>query len=98
MPTQSAAPVIRSGFSPWKTCANPAPTSPTTISGPTRTSSRKRVNCRSGSIASTGSGWATRPSASVGTRNSDICALPLTSSVPVRATTMSACASSTPEM
>ena len=65
---------------------------------PNRTSSKNSVNCFSGSDADTGSSFATSPGLSVGTRNSDSRPFPVASSVPVRATTISASASSTPEM
>src|ERR1700730_8473043 len=65
MPTHSAAPVTRSGFRPWNTCRNPSPSVPMSRSALTRTSSKKRVNCRSGRATDTASGCAVRPRASV---------------------------------
>ena len=50
---------------------------PTSAPGPTRTPSKCRVNCRSGSSRSTGSRRVSRPAASVGTMNSDSCAAAL---------------------
>ncbi len=97
MPTQVAAPVMRSGLSPWNTWRKPWPAPPTSASGPSGTSSKCSVNCFSGSIRFTGSTLACNPGASVGTMNRDSSASPRWS-VPVRATTSSASASSTPEM
>ena len=97
MPTHRAAPVIRSGFSPWNTWRKPSPSVPTSRSAGTRTLSKNSVNCLSGIGTSTGSCCAVSPGASVSTRNSDICAVPLTE-VPVRVTTRIASACSTPEM
>src|SRR6202042_2657290 len=50
----------------------------------TRTSSKKRVNCRSGRATDTGSGCAVRPGASGATTNSERAAAPGPPSGPVR--------------
>jgi len=50
-PTHWAAPVIRSGLSPWKICRNPSPAWATSASGPSRTSSKCSVELLSGQAA-----------------------------------------------
>ena len=98
MPVLIDAPVMRSGFRPKKIWRSPAPSSPTRRSAATSTLSKNSVNCFSGARISTAITWRSRPSASVSTMNSDRRARPVCSSVPVRATTSTCAASSTPEM
>ena len=67
-------------------------------SAPTDTLSKNSVNCFSGDEISTGMWVRASPAASVSTRKSDSRPRPVSSDVPVRATTSTAQDSSTPEM
>ena len=69
----------------------------TTASAGSRTSSKNSANCFSGPVISTGIGVRSKPGASVGTTTSAGCSVPVRASWD-RATTSTACASSTPEM
>jgi hypothetical protein len=71
---------------------------PSKRSAGTSTSSKKSWNCFSGALISTGMSVRSRPGASVSTIKSDRRPRPVSASTPVRTTTSTADASSTPEM
>ena len=94
-PSEYAAAITRSGFSPANSCAMPWSGCPTSASAGSRTSSRNSWNCLSGLMISIGIRCAVSPGASVGTTNSAGRSVPLPESASLP-TTSTASAWSTP--